>query len=198
MIELVANADGQPGRVEVPFTADHWEVAFIASEVPIARGWERQVDMDRNAVLYEEDMTAAEYRRWIDDNAVRWIALPDVELDKGGEAEAALLERGVDWLRLVRTTDHWRIWEVVDAEPIVEAPGRLVRESPDEIVISVERPGTVLRPGVVHAVLVRGGGRCVRRGLRRRPARGGRQPARVGASATRVLPRPAADRRRVG
>ena len=30
VIELVTNAGGQPGRVEVPFTADHWEVAFIA------------------------------------------------------------------------------------------------------------------------------------------------------------------------
>ncbi len=162
VIDLVANADGPPGRVEVPFTADHWEVAFIASEVPIARGWERQVDMDRNAVLYEEDMTAAEYRRWVDDNAVRWIALPDVELDEGGEAEAALLERGVDWLRLVRTTEHWRIWEVVDAEPIVEAPGRLVSESPDEIVISVERPGTVLvRAWYMPYWSAEGDGACV-------------------------------------
>ena len=49
VIEVVTQAGGQPGRVEVPFTAGHWEVAHIASEVPIARGWERQVDMDRNA-----------------------------------------------------------------------------------------------------------------------------------------------------
>ena len=115
---------GPPGRVEIPFTAAHWEVAFIAAEVPIARGWERQVDMDRNEILYEDDLTLAEYRHWIDDHAVRWIALPDVDLDEGGKAEAALLEHDVPWLRLVRTTEHWRIWEVVDAAPIVEAPGR--------------------------------------------------------------------------
>ncbi len=54
---------------------------------------------------------------------MRWIALPDVDLDEGGEAEAALLERGVPWLRLVRTTEHWRIWEVVDATPIVDTSG---------------------------------------------------------------------------
>ena len=144
VIDLVTNAGGAPGRVEVPFTAGHWEVAFIAAEVPIARGWERQVDIDRNEILYDADLTVAEYRRWVDDHAVRWIALPDVELDEGGQAEAALLEAGIPWLRLVRTTEHWRIWEVVDAAPIVEAPGRLVSESADEIVISVERPGTVL------------------------------------------------------
>lgn len=144
VIDLVAEADGAIGRVEIPFTADHWEVAFIATEVPIARGWERQVDIDRNELLYEEDLTSTEYRRWIDANAVRWIAMSDAELDQGGRAEAALLDRGLPWLRLVRTTEHWRIWEVVDARPIVEEPGRLVSESAEEIVISVDRPGTVL------------------------------------------------------
>ena len=75
---------------------------------------------------------------------MRWVALPDVELDEGGTAEAALIERGVPGLELVHTSEHWRIWEVTDAEPIVEDPGVLVRESPDEIVIAVDRPGVVL------------------------------------------------------
>ncbi len=144
VIEVVTSAGGEPGRIEVPFTAGHWEVAFIAADLPIARGWERQVDMDRNAILYEDDLTADEYRTWLDEHAVRWIALPDVELDEGGQAEAALLEAGLPWLRLERVTDHWRIWEVTDAAPIVEPPGRLVLESADGIVIDVPHPGTVL------------------------------------------------------
>ena len=144
VIDVVEHAGGQPGRVEVPFTAGHWEVAHIASEVPIARGWERQVDMDRNDALYHDDLTAAQYHQWVDDHAVRWIALPDVDLDEGGVAEAALLERGLPWLRLVRTTEHWRIWEVIDATPIVEPPARLVSETPDEIVIEASEPGSVL------------------------------------------------------
>lgn len=162
VIDLIAESDGAPGRVEIPFTADHWEVAFIAAEVPIARGWERQVDIDRNEILYEPDLTLAEYRAWVDDNAVRWIALPDLELDEGGRAEAALLEKGADWLRPVRTTEHWRIWEVVDATPIVEAPGRLVSESAEEIVISVDRPGTVLvRAWYMPYWSAEGDGACV-------------------------------------
>ena len=137
-------------------------MAFIAAEVPIARGWERQVDIDRNEILYEPDLTLAEYRAWVDDNAVRWIALPDLELDEGGRAEAALLEKGADWLQPVRTTEHWRIWEVVDATPIVEAPGRLVSESAEEIVISVDRPGTVLvRAWYMPYWSAEGDGACV-------------------------------------
>ncbi len=144
VVEFVQRAGGPAGRVEIPFTDDHWEVAFVAASIPIARGWERQVDMDRNAVLYDESLSVTEYRRWIDDNAVRWVALPDVVLDEGGKAEAALIERGIPWLDLVETTQHWQIFEVVDARPIVEAPGRLVRESPDELVIDVDRAGSVI------------------------------------------------------
>jgi hypothetical protein len=162
VVELVADADGPAGRVEVPFTADHWEVAFIASETPIARGWERQVDIDRNEILYDDELTVDEYRAWVDANAVRWIALPDTELDEGGEAEAALLARGVPWLRLVRTTEHWRIWEVVDAEPIVQEPARLITESADQIVISVDRPGPVLvRAWYMPYWSAEGDGACV-------------------------------------
>ncbi len=144
LVDFVNRADGPIGRVEIPFTDGHWEVAYVAPYVPIARGWERQVDMDRNLILYDPSMTAEQYRQWLDDNAVRWVALPDVALDEGGTAEAALIERGVPGLELVHTTEHWRIWEVTDAEPIVEDPGVLVRESPDQIVISVDRPGVVL------------------------------------------------------
>ena len=160
--DFVTHVGGVPGRLEVPFTAGHWEATYIAAEVPIARGWERQTDMDRNAVLYDEDLTSDEYRRWIDEHAVRWIALPDIEIDGGGLAEVALLERDLPWLQLARTTEHWRIWEVVDPVPIVEDPGRLVSESPDEIVIAVERAGSVLvRTWYMPYWSAQGDGACV-------------------------------------
>jgi hypothetical protein len=160
--DFIMHAGGVQGRVEVPFTAGHWEAAYIAAEVPIARGWERQTDMDRNAVLYDEDLTSDEYRRWIDQHAVRWIALPDAEIDGGGLAEAALLEQGLPWLHLAKTTEHWRIWEVVDSVPIVEDPGQLISESPDEIVIAVERAGSVLvRTWYMPYWSAQGDGACV-------------------------------------
>lgn len=160
--DFITHAGGVPGRLEVPFTAGHWEATYIAAEVPIARGWERQTDMDRNEVLYDEDLTSDEYRRWIDEHAVRWIALPDIEIDGGGLAEEALLEQGLPWLKLARTTEHWRIWEVVDSVPIVEDPGRLVSESPDEIVFTVERAGSVLvRTWYMPYWSAQGHGACV-------------------------------------
>ena len=34
--DFITHAGGVPGRVEVPFTAGHWEATYIAAEVPIA------------------------------------------------------------------------------------------------------------------------------------------------------------------
>lgn len=79
------NAGARPlGRLEIPFTENHWEAFFVAAEVPVARGWERQVDLERNPELYDAGLTAAVYLDWVDRNAVRWIAVPDVDLDDGG------------------------------------------------------------------------------------------------------------------
>src|SRR5947208_1837503 len=33
------------GRVEVPLTRGRWETDYLAAKVPLARGWERQVDL---------------------------------------------------------------------------------------------------------------------------------------------------------
>src|SRR2546423_9002356 len=31
-------------RIEIPMTLNHWESAFVAPHVALARGWERQLD----------------------------------------------------------------------------------------------------------------------------------------------------------
>jgi hypothetical protein len=105
------------GRVEIPFTRDHWEAKYVAEKVPLARGWDRQIDLSRNAVLYAP-LTDATYRTWLLDNAVRFVALPDAPLDQGGQAEKALLRHPPAWLRLVYTDNQWHIWQVVGAAPL--------------------------------------------------------------------------------
>ena len=41
----------QPVRVEVPFTRGHWEAAWLAPKVSLARGWEKQLDERYDGVL---------------------------------------------------------------------------------------------------------------------------------------------------
>ena len=46
---------GRGARVEVPPTANHWESAYLAPEVELARGWLRQIDTTRDDIFYDDD-----------------------------------------------------------------------------------------------------------------------------------------------
>jgi hypothetical protein len=58
------------GRVEVVPLRDHWESAYVAPAVPLARGWLRQVDVDRNPLFYRDDLDPGGYADWLRSNAV--------------------------------------------------------------------------------------------------------------------------------
>ena len=65
---------GGPFRIEIPFTANHWEAAEVAPRYPLARGWERQIDRGDNPLFYDGRLTAARYRAWLRDLGVRLVA----------------------------------------------------------------------------------------------------------------------------
>jgi hypothetical protein len=115
---LRAESGSGPMRVEVPFTRVHWEAAHLAEHVAIARGWERQLDRKRNAVFYEGELTPARYTAWLHENAIAFVALPDVAFDYSARAEAALVRRGMPALHEVWRSAHWRLFRVAGATPI--------------------------------------------------------------------------------
>jgi hypothetical protein len=115
---VLARLPAGSGRVEVPFTRSHWDARWMAERVPLARGWQRQLDRDRNALFYEGALTAARYRAWLRENAVAWVALPDAALDASAQREAALLRAGVGGLREVWRSRHWRLYRVAHPTPI--------------------------------------------------------------------------------
>jgi hypothetical protein len=136
----------QPGeRVEVAFTHNHWEAAHLATSVPLARGWERQLDEKANPLFYDDrPLTPERYHRWLHDSAVRWVALPDAPLDYSAEAEAELLERGLPYLRLAHESADWRIWEVRDAAPPASNGARVTAADPAGFELETGGP-TVVR-----------------------------------------------------
>ncbi len=102
-----------PLRVEIPFTRNHWEARWVAREFPLARGWQRQLDMGRNELFYEGTLTPERYASWLQDNAVSHVAVPDVDLDHSAEEERELVLAGrVPGLRQVWRDAHWRLYEV--------------------------------------------------------------------------------------
>jgi hypothetical protein len=122
---FLATHGGPFERVEVPFTHSHWEAALLAPEYPLARGWERQLDTKNDPIFFQTPLTRSGYDAWLHDNAVSYVALPDVRLDGSSDEEAALIRRGVPYLRRVFASTHWQVFAVRDSAPLVSAPATL-------------------------------------------------------------------------
>jgi hypothetical protein len=134
-----------PGRLEIPFTQDHWETAQVAPTVPLARGWERQLDMTHNTLFYQPGpLDPARYQAWLDDNGVSWVALPDVKLDYAAQSEGALLRAGVDYLRPVWHDPHWQLWKVVSSPGLLSGPATLTSVAPNRFSFTASQPGDVV------------------------------------------------------
>ncbi len=145
--ELTRRGGGLPVRVEVPFTAGHWETVRLtdgSDGIMLARGWERQLDRSRNPLFYGgQPLTAAAYRRWLTGNAVAYVALPDAALDYSSRAEGALIRAGVPGLEQVWRDAHWRLFAVRGALPLADG-AQVTAVAPDRITVRAARRGPVL------------------------------------------------------
>lgn len=114
-------------RLEVPFTTSHWEAAMLAPRYPLARGWEKQLDTRYDSLFYhrERPLAPAVYHAWLRGLAVRYVAVPAVAVDPASRQEVDLLHHGVPFLRPVWGDGFWRVWEVVDPQPLADRPARV-------------------------------------------------------------------------
>jgi hypothetical protein len=125
------------GRVEITPTRAYWEAAYLG-DVPLARGWLRQVDIDRNPLFFTSvpgapgtgvPLTSESYRQWLAGQSVQYVAVPDAELSWVGRAEAELIARGQPYLTEIWSDPDWRLYAVSDPEPIVAPPATLVAQT---------------------------------------------------------------------
>ncbi|HEY2215860.1 MAG TPA: hypothetical protein VGH21_00080, partial [Solirubrobacteraceae bacterium] len=135
---------GHPARVEVPPTRNHGEARWVAAAAPLARGWERQLDVHDDGLFYGHGgpLTAARYGAWLSRNAVAYVALPDAPLDYSARAEARLVEGGVGDLREVWSSRHWRLFAVLAPTPLAQPPSTLTSLGADSFVLHAPHAGT--------------------------------------------------------
>lgn len=140
---------GRGTRIEVPPTANHWESAYLAPKFELARGWLRQLDTARDDIFYREGvLTHRSYERWLRNNAIRYVALPKAPLDYSSAAERRIILSDPAYLHERFHDRHWRIYEVVEPEPLV-APLGSGRGSADSVgpqgfALNVTKPGEFL------------------------------------------------------
>jgi hypothetical protein len=135
-----------PVRVEIPPTRDHWEAAYVAPHIALARGWERQLDTADNPLFYTTGaLTPQTYEAWLDSEGVSYVALPTGPLDYAAKGEAAILTSGqlTDLVQIWSTPD-WRLWRVVGSPGLVSGPASLTSLEPDHLTVSVQAPGAIL------------------------------------------------------
>jgi hypothetical protein len=139
----------EPVRVEVVPTFSHWESAFVAPYVPLARGWERQLDIADNPLFYTPSALAGTlsptaYSAWLDAEGISYVALPSAPLDYAAKAEGALLRSGrVPGLRPVWSTRDWKLWQVTSSPGLVTGPARLTSLEPDHLTLDATGTGVV-------------------------------------------------------
>ncbi|MEV6163951.1 MFS transporter [Streptomyces sp. NPDC052052] len=133
------------GRVEVVPASSHREASALAPYVNLARGWNRQADMERNPLFYDDTLNSANYRQWLDRWAVHYVVLPKGKPDSSGAVrEAELVAQGLPYLKLIWSDTNWRLYEVDNPVPLADPPATVDRAGAGELTIHVKTPGRVL------------------------------------------------------
>lgn len=143
VVEALDQLDADRTRVEVVPARNHREATALAPHVNLARGWNRQLDMERGRLFYDGTFSETTYRAWLDRWAVGFVVLPSGKPDGFAEDEARLVARGTEWLEPVWRDVNWRVYRVRGAVPLVSKPATVVRADSAAVLVHVPRAGSV-------------------------------------------------------
>ena len=142
LLRALARQPAMPiGRLEIPITHNHWESAYLAPTVPLARGWERQLDRHVNPIFYRGPLSPTTYGAWLDRLSVRWVALPDARLEGASWPESHLIRSGLPYLTPIWHNRHWQLFAVRNPAPMVHGAGRLSAFGTDSFAVEAHRRG---------------------------------------------------------
>ena len=129
------------GPIEVVPTQRRGEAAFVAPAVAIAKGWSRQVDTGRNAIFYDGSLNPDTYRKWLDDNAISYVAISQGPYDWSAADEVALVRGGLPYLQEVWSDRTWTLYAVANPRPVISAPGQVIARDAVSLTVSLPEPG---------------------------------------------------------
>jgi hypothetical protein len=134
-------ARGVDGPIEVIPTQRRGEAAAVAPVIPIARGWLRQVDIERNPIFYDGTLNPETYRAWLDDNAISHVAISNGPYDWSAPDEAALVRGGLPYLQAVWWDRTWTLYAVANPRPVISPPAQIVARDAVSLTVSLPEPG---------------------------------------------------------
>ena len=131
------------GRVEVVPFAGHGEARTVAAAWPLARGWERQVDVVRAAPLYSARLDDVRYLQWLQRWNVEYVALGHHTHDWSARSELRLLSHPPAWLAVVHQDAEWTVWRVQRMRPFAGEGAQVLGLGADAVQLLVPRPAVV-------------------------------------------------------
>lgn len=135
----------EKGRVEVVPARSHREASALAPYVNLARGWNRQADMERNPLFYDDTLNSANYHEWLQRWAVHYVVVPKGEPDgDGAERERELVQRGMPYLEQVWGDANWQLFAVTDPASLAEPNAVVERAEQGEMTLQVKKAGRIL------------------------------------------------------
>ncbi|MEU1277354.1 MFS transporter [Streptomyces sp. NPDC005805] len=146
LVDRLQRLGAERGRVEVVPASSHRESSALARYVNLARGWNRQADMERNPLFYDKEnvLTADGYRAWLDRWAVHYVVLPEGRPDNSAVQEAELVGGGLPYLTRVWGDRNWQVFAVQSPVPLADRPATVRHAGAGEVTIQVTSPGRVL------------------------------------------------------
>ncbi|NUT30021.1 MAG: MFS transporter [Streptomyces sp.] len=145
LVNELQEVGAEKGRVEVVPARSHREASALAPYFNLARGWNRQLDLERNPLFYDDTLNSANYREWLQRWAVHFVVLPKDEPDPtAAERERQLLRRGLPYLKQVWGDANWQLFEVTAPAPFAEPNAVVDRAEQGEMTMRVSKPGRVL------------------------------------------------------
>ncbi|MEU2722145.1 MFS transporter [Streptomyces smyrnaeus] len=145
LLAQLKKVDADRARVEVVPVNSHREASALAPYVNLARGWNRQADLERNPLFYEENLSPERYHAWLRRWAVHYVVLPADPPDiAGGVAEAKLVGQGQPYLEEIWSDESWRLFRVKDPVPLVDSSASVERADAESVTVRVRESGRVL------------------------------------------------------
>ncbi|MFJ3589896.1 MFS transporter [Streptomyces sp. NBC_01259] len=145
LVNQLQKVGAERGRVEVVPPSSHREASALAPVVNLARGWNRQADMERNPLFYDDTLNSVNYRQWLDRWAVHYVVLPQGTPDSSGAArETELVSKGLPYLKPIWSNSNWRLYSVDSPVPLADPPATVDEAGAGELTIHVKKAGRVL------------------------------------------------------
>ncbi|MFJ9720856.1 MFS transporter [Streptomyces sp. NPDC101213] len=145
LVNELQEVGAEKGRVEVVPARSHREASALAPYFNLARGWNRQADMERNPLFYDDTLNSANYREWLKRWAVHFVVVPkDVPDGDGGQRERELVQRGLPYLEQIWGDANWQLFRVKDPGSLAEPNAVVQRAAQGEMTIDVREAGRIL------------------------------------------------------